>query len=501
MALVTCSGCGRLVSDKVETCIYCGKNIAKKSNYALDLDLNYIHSLVKNKNGIVDEYLTEKENEYMILYNTGVMALKGVNGCSQSYERAFKIFEYLSKNYPTKAALFNLGEMYENGEYVSVDYERAYELYLKCATEKFPGDVVWESEIMEKNLRAMVGQAKFRMGELLISRKVKIEGLDDNDYYWWGFECYLAAAEDDDPAGTAYLKSFGKINAEGVSADDEWLLCCDPYPILQKAKNNDVDAIVSMLTVYYYSRCPYFNRQAVKKWAELGYSLGSEVCMLSYVSAVLCEDSDQYQAMPEKYDVFILKGTDRELIKNLLGYSPILRERLVVHSLKNIEKVLDIIQKYYDKSKEDIETLATFAKRYINFVNEANSYERVKEGLPSGDMPVPPVTAIDRIYDLVLEYGSKATSYSQLIAIIRDLSPDAETKRLTSISKNLLLNIICFSVDKSICEEEIIAAIYDETGFSHNICSYIFKEWKEIINEQFIDAIKTHLIDCEGVVE
>ena len=116
-------------------------------------------------------------------------------------------------------------------------------------------------------------------------------------------------------------------------------------------------------------------------------------------------------------------------------------------------------------------------------------------------MPVPPVTAIDRIYDLVLEYGSKATSYSQLIAIIRDLSPDAETKRLTSISKNLMLNIICFSVDKSICEEEIIAAIYDETGFSHNICSYIFKEWKEIINEQFIDAIKTHLIDCEGVVE
>ena len=52
MALVTCSGCGRLVSDKVETCIYCGKSIAKKSNYALDLDLNYIHSLVKNKNGL-----------------------------------------------------------------------------------------------------------------------------------------------------------------------------------------------------------------------------------------------------------------------------------------------------------------------------------------------------------------------------------------------------------------------------------------------------------------
>ena len=33
------------------------------------------------------------------------------------------------------------------------------------------------------------------------------------------------------------------------------------------------------------------------------------------------------------------------------------------------------------------------------------------------------------------------------------------------------------------------------------LVTYIFKEWKEIINEQFIDAIKTHLIDCEGVVE
>ena len=385
MPLIKCPDCGKSVSEHAEYCIHCGcpldaKENKPKSKYLLNDEITSINVAVRlykqqeDLNDIPDDLIYNA-----LVFNTAKACFWGVEPTKQNYYRAYNYFSHLCFERGEMLAARYLGEMYEKGYYVKQDFSKAFDYYLKAATN-FPNK---EQGVANENPE--FAMSKLKMYEMFVYHSECIpKELKENSYFCSiGF--LLCAADDGNEQALKLLELEEEVMKKGnddLNSVDDLII---PYTLLSKAKNGDTDAMFRLAKVYTTTFAYWYRWEYSEKWLRKGVENGSNDC-LSYLIPFLCaRDNYEYELSPNNYEIYYQTDIFKNFIKNYLSNENITKEVLVVNSAKRIDTFFDLIIKFI-KSNPDKEHIYVAISWYMELVNKSNSYVRVKEGLPSNEI-------------------------------------------------------------------------------------------------------------------
>lgn len=385
MALIKCPYCGRAISSLADKCIFCGgalENHVQQNDtypkYDIEQEVQRTVSIIPILKARSPQYAAIPDSllKTVLLANQGKAAFFGDNATKQDYNRAYAIFDYLFKEEQLSIAAFYLGQMYEKGILVGIDYQKAFDYYVIAATRS---DKESFSSAQGESI-----QAKVQMAKLLIGRKVKLKNVSDTEHYYYGLGCYLCAADDGNKAAQLLLDML--CSSKPSENKDESYYILHPNQLLKRAKAGDIEAIYDLGQLYASNYGPFFRTKYALKWFKKGADLGSRKCEYAYIVFLLAEDSDEYNNSPDQYEVFYQPDYLINMARQLFSEEPdmahkITQEILVVSSYKRVQSATTLLCQYYNRYR-GLGGEKEVSQIYISLVNESNSYVRRKPELP-----------------------------------------------------------------------------------------------------------------------
>ena len=364
-----------------------GEKIMQGKMYDIRQDLIKLETAVatyKRLNGMQD--FEDEVIANALLFNTARGAFFGIGGTEKNRARAFALFCYLFEKKRLSVAAFYIGEEYKEGIVVDQDLNKAFDYYLIAAKMDADADGAAFSEEKE------YAKAKIEMAKLLIGREIDLPGVDTSQYYWYGFGCYLCAADDGDKQAEMMLTSLSECHGYAETDDEEdsdGVPLYDfyhPDKLLHRARAGDAAAMFALAQLYLHEYSPYFRLKYTKKWLLAASRSGDRGSKYLLITVLIAEDNICYEENPNVYEVYYQDSTWKKLATRLIEprHEEIVNEILVVSSKKRAEEIFRRMKSYLFEYM-DAQAVDEILRVYFELVNASNSYIRIKPGLPSDD--------------------------------------------------------------------------------------------------------------------